>query len=258
MRDEELEEIRRAQIELRGDKNVPDVDEFTALLGKKKITRVSTEPEKTELISADDLRRRAEEQAEAAQIAQERREQRRMEDRARRAERWLKNTDIEFKEWTIDRLPSGIAAACREWINRPDDKRWSIIIYGATGVGKTSIAYAIMREFYIDRYGIEIIEQPVLIDSIKPGADPDGRKFEHYKKVEVLCIDDLGSERSTDWASERIDILINERWKRQLSTVVTTNLHPVDLRDAIGMRSASRLLDGDMIIEVTGRDKRLK
>lgn len=255
---DELDEIRRAQIELRRGQSVMSIDEFEALLGKKKIHKVSTdEAPKPELISAEALRERAQEQAEAARIAQERRERRREVDRTRRAERWAKNVPTKFKSSTLDDLPAGPKMAAESWIDRPDDKRWSILFYGAKGVGKTYIAYALLREFYIERYDVEIIEQPELIDNIKPGKDPDGSRFEHYKRVEVLCIDDLGSERATDWGSERIDMIINDRWKHQRSTIITTNLEPKDLIETIGPRSASRLLDGDMIVEVTGRDRRI-
>lgn len=42
--------------------------------------------------------------------------------------------------------------------------------------------------------------------------------------VELLILDDLGMEKPTAWARERLTYVVNQRYAANLATVVSTNL----------------------------------
>jgi DNA replication protein DnaC len=65
------------------------------------------------------------------------------------------------------------------------------------------------------------------------------------RTIEVLVLDDWGTEKGSDWVSETMFTVLNARYNERLATVITTNLSPVELakRDA---RLASRMLDTNL------------
>lgn len=88
-----------------------------------------------------------------------------------------------------------------------------------------------------------------------------GKGDDFEQRVDVACrcwglvLDDLGSEKASDWTAETIYIVIAERESANLPTVVTTNMSLADLT-AWHPRVASRLA-GFTRIAFEGPDRRL-
>jgi DNA replication protein DnaC len=76
----------------------------------------------------------------------------------------------------------------------------------------------------------------------------------------LLIIDDLGVERSTDFALEQVYAVVNERYKSGLPLIVTTNLAISEIREAQDEahdRIFSRLLEMCTPIQIQGNDRRV-
>ena len=76
------------------------------------------------------------------------------------------------------------------------------------------------------------------------------RFFERVTSVDLLYIDDLGSERRTDWVVEQLYAVVNERYENQRPMLVTSNAKgeiidegQQQLEDQIGRRTISRLIE---------------
>lgn len=63
------------------------------------------------------------------------------------------------------------------------------------------------------------------------------------KNSSLFILDDLGAERETEWANERLDEIVNYRYINRKPLVVTTNLRLDDLPPRI----ADRLWEGKVI-----------
>lgn len=118
-----------------------------------------------------------------------------------------------------------------------------LLYTGRYGTGKTHLAAAIAN--YALAHGKEVIFQPVpdLLDRLRMGygnnADSYEDRFDRYRTVPLLILDDLGAQSPTPWAEEKLYQIINYRYVNKLPTVVTSN---VNMRDWDG-RIASRLRD---------------
>lgn len=98
---------------------------------------------------------------------------------------------------------------------------------------------------------------PGLLDRLRPHDEGDRVSLRRLQRIPWLAIDDLGSERLTPWAAERLYELLNERvvWERPV--LATSNLSvdelavrwDAQLGDEGGSRIAERLLEGCTIIE---------
>ncbi len=76
--------------------------------------------------------------------------------------------------------------------------------------------------------------------------------------VDLLHIDDLGAENTTDWVLEQLYSIVNTRYEDERAMVVTTNLSYEKLLEQLGERTVSRLVAicGD-ILPLYGEDRRV-
>lgn len=132
----------------------------------------------------------------------------------------------------------------------------NLLLLGPTGTMKTHLAVAAARELY-DR-SLDVAFWPVveLLDQLRPGGDPEALR--EAMDVDVLLLDDLGSERPTDWTGERLFAVINRRWLEEKPTIATCNLDsPEAMKEALGARTFSRLVgNGSVVIRMAGADRR--
>jgi DNA replication protein DnaC len=112
---------------------------------------------------------------------------------------------------------------CKRYADAWDDMRREnsgLLLWGNTGNGKTFAAACIANEL-IDR-GI-----PAMITSFPRILNAGYDKQEIIKQVRyypLLVIDDLGAERSSEYAMETVYTVIDERYKAKKPLIVTTNL----------------------------------
>lgn len=87
---------------------------------------------------------------------------------------------------------------------------------------------------------VELLER--LRCSFDRAEDGSARSIlEVYERVPLLILDDLGAERPTGWAAERLYELINYRYMEVLPIIVTTNCTADDLRSRLGDRIFDRI-----------------
>ena len=114
-------------------------------------------------------------------------------------------------------------AKCKRYADAWDDMRREnsgLLLWGNTGNGKTYAAACIANEL-IDR-GI-----PAMITSFPRILNAGYDKQEIIEQVHyypLMVIDDLGAERSSEYALETVYTVIDERYKAKKTLIVTTNL----------------------------------
>lgn len=128
-------------------------------------------------------------------------------------------------------------------------------LMGNTGTGKTTLGMLVAKEALAAGKTVGIYFAPRLLTRIRqtyqeaesPTAYDDF--FRRITSVDLLYIDDLGSERHTDWVVEQLYAVINERYENELPMLVTSNADSdVDkgqrrLEEQIGPRTVSRLVE---------------
>jgi DNA replication protein DnaC len=138
--------------------------------------------------------------------------------------------------------------------------RW---FYGDVGTGKTLLAMLISRAALDAGLNVAIYSVPRLLAEIKETYEESSKGsymdlFRRLCSVDLLHLDDLGAERRTEWVLEQLYSIVNERWQDERSIVVTTNLDLDELREQVGWRTVSRLMEicGDPI-PIMGPDRRM-
>ncbi len=167
----------------------------------------------------------------------------------------------------------------------------SLYLWGLPGIGKTHLCFALIKEYFrkvpkrIRWYKEEehaeyetpptphIMTVPDLLAKIKAsfgrkeaeiyGGEPQGdlsesQIIEKVQQYKILFLDDLGTEKTTEWALQTIYSIIDYRYREMLQTVITSNLSLNNLSDRTSDRITSRIAEMCKVIELKGKDRRVK
>lgn len=124
-----------------------------------------------------------------------------------------------------------------------EPKGW-LLLEGGYGCGKTHLASAIGNARLSAGDTVLFLTAPDLLDHLRAtyGSSSDvgyDELFDRVKNVQLLILDDLGTENPSAWAQEKLFQLLNHRYVAQLPTVITTNAR----LERLDPRLTSRLKD---------------
>jgi hypothetical protein len=126
----------------------------------------------------------------------------------------------------------------------------NLAILGPSRVGKSWEAAAIARVLLLEhRVPATFEEVPEVLKRLRPNAD-GASDIGHYQLAPVLILDDLGAEKRTEWTDEQLYLIADFRAKRNLPTIVTSNLSPKGMEDTYGPRVCGRLFEGAAKLEI--------
>ena len=111
----------------------------------------------------------------------------------------------------------------QEWAAEPSDE--GLLIQGSNGVGKTYAACCVLKANAC-RGTILFSTAKDIIDDCKASFNSGVSEKDvtaRYTAVDMLCIDDLGKERLTDWSLPILFQIIDKRYNAMKPTIITTN-----------------------------------
>jgi DNA replication protein DnaC len=182
----------------------------------------------------------------------------------KREQAWEDLMPRRFAGYRLETSPQQEAAAqVREWLNQepaPWRRGENLLLAGPTGTGKTGLAIGALRAMHDQGVSVGLINLPDWLQAQRPGnTSSDDDPLEYAVRPSLLVLDDLGSEKSSEWVQERLYVLINRRYEELKATIVTTNHDdPRILRAGLGVRATSRLFEAITVIGVLGADQRLQ
>jgi DNA replication protein DnaC len=144
-----------------------------------------------------------------------------------------------------------------------------LLLYGKHGVGKTHLAVGILKAAIRDKGARGFFFETR--ELLKLVRDTYNRSVEETEmdvlapvlKADLLVLDDLGAERTSDWVQETLGLVVNTRYNERRPTIFTSNLSdPADSTEPssfiyqLGARTRSRLLEMCDWVEMEGVDIR--
>ena len=134
----------------------------------------------------------------------------------------------------------------------------NICMFGSTGLGKTHLSLAIAAEVIAKGYGVVYGSCPNLLSRLE--REKFGRSNENTEEslldCDLLILDDLGAEFSTQFTVSAIYNIINTRLLKRLPTIISTNLGIEGIQQKYTERVASRLIGEYTLLRFTGKDVR--
>lgn len=158
------------------------------------------------------------------------------------------------------RLMAGNYRYCKNYADNFSLTSPSLILYGATGLGKTHLSLAIAGEVIKKGFGVIYGSAQNLLNRLENEKfgriGQDGDTLSLLLECDLLILDDLGAEFSTSFTLSAIYNIINSRMLASLPTIISTNLEPGELDKKYDQRIASRILGSFTPVYFCGRDIR--
>lgn len=185
--------------------------------------------------------------------------------------------DMDYVEGIIQPEQEAAYRACKSFVEEyfKSDNTDGLILIGTVGCGKTMLASYIIhyltfcgysektlevfaddrpREYqeelssflYNNRSNYLILNTSYFLSGLRPHTGIDCQYtyngiMYHVKETDVLLLDDLGAEKSTEWTQAILFEIIDYRYNNNRPIIITTNCLPEELKEKIGERSVDRL-----------------
>ena len=107
---------------------------------------------------------------------------------------------------------------------------FGLLFYGTTGVGKTHLAVAVLRELVLEKgVGCLFYDFRDLLKEIRDSYNPvsetsELRVLQPVLDVEVLLLDEMAASDPSNWVKETLAHIINSRYNQKKTTLITTTL----------------------------------
>jgi DNA replication protein DnaC len=172
--------------------------------------------------------------------------------------------DVAFDRPPVTEIEPQIVAAVRRFADAVEqrlDAGRGLWFMGHVGTGKTTLAMLVSKAALKAGRSVAIYSLPRLLNEIR-----DTHRFERshvdlldrLAAVDLLHIDDVGAERTTDWVLEELYSIVNARYEEGRSIVITTNILDREaLCEQISERTVSRLTEMCDELPVLGHDRRM-
>lgn len=164
---------------------------------------------------------------------------------------------------SVRSIMAGILKNCRNYCATFHNHADSLLFCGATGLGKTFLSACIARQ--IADQGFSVVYETALqlvenYETMKFGrrAEGDPDLTEKYRLTDLLIIDDLGMEMSTQFTVSALYNIINQRMVECLPTIISTNISPEQLASRYSPQIASRILGTYQLFQFVGTDIRMR
>ncbi len=165
------------------------------------------------------------------------------------------------------------AVRAAHWVLAPNNRR-GIFLHGRRGTGKTKLAAIIANEKAKAGCPVLFSSVPDLMADIRSTFDAGTTPttVRAVKETPCLVLDDLGSEKMSEWVGEQLFCIVNHRYNQGLQTIVTSNYSPKEIlahmatRDRRGyvvddmqaQRILSRIYGMCERVEIKGTDWRMR
>jgi DNA replication protein DnaC len=169
-----------------------------------------------------------------------------------------------FERPPVTEMPAPQVQVVKRFVRDIDgnlDAGRGLWFYGSVGTGKTTLAMIVSRAALDAGRSVAIYSLPRLLAEIRATfeSDSEGSYVEFLDRlaaVDLLHVDDVGAERTSDWVLEQLYAIINARYEDERSVIITTNLERDELVEQIRERTVSRLEEMCTLVPLYGEDAR--
>ena len=152
---------------------------------------------------------------------------------------------------------------CKDFIDCFNSGYHNLFFYGTVGTGKSFLSGCVAKELMDSGHSVIYFSSTGLFEKLSQvsfdyhAKDELADLYEDLYSCDLLIIDDLGTELTTNFSSSQFFSCLNERILRKKSTIISTNLSLQELRDRYSDRIFSRITSNFKLCKITGPDIRM-
>lgn len=150
---------------------------------------------------------------------------------------------------------------CKNYAKNFTGSGRSILMRGATGLGKTHLSLAIANELLSRGYYVVYVSAPSILSKLEKSHFEYGNNEEEYLmdtlcECDLLIVDDLGTEFTTQYTKSAIYNIFNNRLLKQKPVIINTNMTMRELEATYTQRFVSRIMGSCDKLDFIGNDVR--
>lgn len=170
-----------------------------------------------------------------------------------------------MREWSFendDRANPKLSDAMQRYANNfadflKDSK--GLLIYGSVGTGKSFYAACIANRIIENGYSAYMTNFSSLVNTLQSSNIDKNEFIAGLNRYELLIIDDLGAERSSEFMTENVFNVIDKRCSSGLPMIITSNLGGDDFKNPDDIRLDriyDRILENCFPVEMKSQSRR--
>lgn len=117
-----------------------------------------------------------------------------------------------------------------------EQENQGLLFYGAVGTGKSYTAACIANELLNNRISVAMTSFVKIMQEIQKLQTDESEFMAKLNSSRLLIIDDLGAERNTEYALEKVYNVIDSRYRAKKPLILTTNLSLYEMQDTLDIR----------------------
>ncbi len=152
---------------------------------------------------------------------------------------------------------------CINFVENFDNHDINLFFIGSPGLGKTFLCNSIAKDLLDKGRSVIYKTVPDLIDSMRKykfdfnNEESNMPYLNDIYNCDLLIMDDLGTELSTQFSNQVIYNILNKRIINNKKMVISTNLSIIDFQNTYSERIVSRIIGNFDACKFAGRDIRL-
>lgn len=146
-------------------------------------------------------------------------------------------TDEQYKACTFDAddgTDEEASTTCRRYVERwqrMQESNTGLILWGDVGGGKTFLAACVANALIDKGIPATMTTIPRLVAAITKDFGKDREEVLYMvANAPLLVLDDVGTERNTEYNNEQVYEIINARYKAKKPLIITTNLTMTEMK----------------------------
>ena len=159
------------------------------------------------------------------------------------------------REWM-----SQVLSFCKSYAEQFTPNAKGILMFGETGLGKTHLSLSIASEVISRGYGVAYGSTQDFLRQIEQEhfhpENGGGGTLDQLLDADLLILDDLGAEFSTQFTRAAVYNILNTRLNREKPTILSTNLTWPEMEERYTSRVVSRVYTMLTCLRFIGQDIR--
>lgn len=155
-------------------------------------------------------------------------------------------------------------ALAKRYVEKFDEmyrERQGLLFWGTVGTGKSYTAACIANELLERNIPVVMTSFVKILQNIQGNLGEEKVFMNQLNNARLLIIDDLGTERNTDYALEKVYNIIDSRYRAGKPLILTTNMTVKEMQDTTDIRYKriyDRIFEMCFPVRVPGRSWREK